>query len=127
MGGRVKFLSGVSSKSDRAAINEGYALHRGGMTYAKAAKLVGRGEDWLRRRLDPAYRDARNTARQRRRQQSNGRFQERIRDAVQRPVISDEKLKILRAMTPEDSRDTTGKQMGDPLPGRSALDQRGPQ
>jgi acyl-CoA synthetase (AMP-forming)/AMP-acid ligase II len=75
----------------------------GTMSMANLARHFNVGEDWLRRRVVSGY--------------SSQRSQKaRARLGYVAPA---------RCLPPPDTRDLTARFCGDPLPGRSALDQRG--
>lgn len=87
-----------------------------GPRYTVVARQLGVSRNWLRRRLDPEWREAEN-ARMRAR---TGHYVSAAR--VPARHITQAEAKAIIAAVPPDTRDLTGRIFGDPLSGRSALD-----
>ena len=85
-------------------LNKATKLRNQGFSWSKIVSAIGESEDVLRRRIDPDYQAIRTRI----------MWGYRKRNAVQ-------KFKSL-----PDTRDFTARFMGDPLPGRSALDSKSP-
>jgi hypothetical protein len=96
------------------------ALRDEGVKWETIAKKLGVGADGLRRRLDPAYRAKRNQQNAVVRTQRSLGLRNMYRTAH---LPADEMARIL-ATVPVDTRGRMARVMGDPLPGRSALDQK---
>lgn len=89
-----------------------------GIGYAAVAAETGISEHRLRARLDPEYMERR---RQQARARRNGTAGPKSLLRVSRSLSVEEAQRIIYAL-PRDTRDFTARVMGDPLPGRSALD-----
>lgn len=90
------------------------SLRAEGVSWDKAARVVGFDRDVLRYRLDPKYAE-----------RQRGKYSgppSTLRAAAYRP--SSEELAALLSRVPRDTRSMQAKWLGDPLPGRSALDQK---
>lgn len=103
-----------------AILDAARGLKADGFTWAAISRRLDMGYDNLRYRLDPAYH---------RRQQARWRAahaKNRFDHNVPRPEPSPPKSDVAarRAEIPLDLRSITARLCGDPLPGRSALDQR---
>lgn len=95
------------SRADRALLEPAArALLAHGYSIWDAARLLDIPYATLRRWLDPAF------AAREREQYRAGTARRAFRPSGPLPPV------------PEDTRDLTGRLMGDPLPGRSALDRR---
>lgn len=97
-------------------------LHNAGYHPRRIAQVVEVGIDAVLRIVDPEYQQRRCEAINRNRPHS-------ARDKTREIVVSrfrpsPELLKRLLAAVPADTRDVTAALLGDPLPGRSALDKR---
>jgi len=86
--------------------------------WTKISKKVGRSVTWIRNRLEKGFKEARHARRYRKSHHVEDAYDGL--SAVQRHARW---LKMIEER-PEDTRDITGRLMGDPLPGRSALDRR---
>lgn len=103
-------------------------LRREGMSWNAVAKSVGAATETVRRWLDPEFRRQRIAFdRERYRERQAKQQRERRSDFWHRsepkPLTEPECAARLREI-PRDTRDVTARLCGDPLPGRSALDQR---
>lgn len=113
----------AAKKELRGALPSSYGA------WVKLAARHGVSFYWLRSRLDPKW-GAHRRAQIRRCRQSHAKkstgFVAAIKTAASAhdPISPAELVARLQSI-PEDSRSLTGKLLGDPLPGRSALDQRG--
>ena len=76
----------------------------------------------IRRVVDPKYRDYDRTVQNRKRARLIKESPHAGRLSAGRPTAED--VERLRADIPADTRDLTARILGDPLPGRSALDRR---
>lgn len=107
-------------------IRLGASLRKQGLGWKRAAKAVGHSEDWLRQRLDPEYLEQRRARIRRDREAlkgARGALKSYYAAGLTKPMTERE-YKDWLAEQPEDTRDITGRLMGDPRWGRSALDQR---
>jgi len=91
-------------------------------TWASISAELGKGRDWLRRRIEPGYAEFRN---QQIRQYVGERrltqnFSTQIKTAS-RPAMTDAELRAHRLSLPDDTRDFTQRFFGDPIFERSAL------
>ena len=88
-----------------------------GIAWGRIARTVGFGEERIRRILDPAFaaRRAAGIRQARHMRAFRGEHQSRLSAAEARAAIE---------AVPPDTRSTTSRLLGDPLPGRSALDRR---
>lgn len=82
-----------------------------GLSWEKIGRQVGFGPDVLRYRLDPT-----------RKRGGESGLSSTLRSLPFRPTQAE--LDSLLSKVPRDTRDFTARVCGDPLPGRSALDQR---
>lgn len=82
-----------------------------GLSWEKIGRQVGFGPDVLRYRLDPT-----------RKRGGESGLSSMIRDLPYRPTEAE--VDRLLSTIPRDTRNFTSRVCGDPLPGRSALDQR---
>jgi len=94
-------------------------MREDGMTWGRIAARLGVSDDWLRRRLDPGYGERRNNMARAWR----GHITHFI-PVLDRKRLAADEIKRLMASLPTDTRGLTARAMGDPLPGRSALDMR---
>jgi len=115
MNGSVKTIP-----NEAKVLEQAKRMADAGMTWCAIAREldVGVSYKWLKRRLVPGYREQAAQARRGRPRLASGGY------TNPRP-ISDEALKRYRAAMPQDTRDLTARLMGDPIPGRSALDRKG--
>ena len=103
-----------------------------GVAYYVIGHELGVSADTARSWIDKQYAERRRKqireARARRTNNVNGRIVHVVRNLERyravKPNLPDEEFKRLIADIPEDTRDLTARLCGDPLPGRSALDQR---
>jgi len=96
----------------------------------QAAKAAGVPYDALRRALDTEYRKMR-VASSRRSAISSGHMhaiihRKQLGDAPREKGPDEATVARLRAAIPPDTRSLTARMLGDPIPGRSALDRRRP-
>jgi hypothetical protein len=91
------------------------ALLAEGKTWGVIAKLVGSTYFTVRCELDPSYR-SRRAAQIR---------EARARKPPSTKAVTLEEAQRAIAAIPDDTRALTARLLGDPLPGRSALDRRG--
>lgn len=99
-------------------------LRAAGMGWVRIGKAVGLGEHRIRRIVDPEYRARRNKLAERRRPRPR---KNEVGGPLSAGVVgrpSAEKLRAIALALPSDTRGLTARLMGDPLPGRSALEQR---
>lgn len=90
-------------------------LRAAGMGWGSIGRRLGCGEDTIHERIDPGFRE------RPRGQRNSG---PRTFIPVERRPPKPEVMRAL-ASVPRDTRSRVARWMGDPLPGRSALDQRG--
>lgn len=98
-------------------------LRDSGLSYEKIAKRLQAGvsAEWFRRRIEPGHAER---ARERGRE-ITATIRHRLSKAFREPrPITDGELRRIRNAQPDDTRTLTGILMGDPLPGRSALDRK---
>jgi hypothetical protein len=88
------------------------SLRNTGSSWRRVAAVFGCSDEAVRSRLDPAYAAVRRA-----------RFDAPSVKTEPGRVSPDEAKRLL-ATIPADTRSRNAKLMGDPLPGRSALDQR---
>lgn len=86
-------------------------LRADGMKWSRISARLGIAEDRLRRLSDERYGERRNARVRAWRRRTGGKLVPVVSDAI--PFV------------PDDTRSLTSRIFGDPLPGRSALDQRG--
>jgi hypothetical protein len=91
------------------------AMRDNGMSWGKIARAIGIGEERFRRLLDPGFSERRAAMIRKARETRGFRGEPRVR-------VSPEEAKAALSSIPSDTRSFTAKAMGDPLPGRSALD-----
>lgn len=85
-----------------------------GMKWSRVAARLGVTENGLRRRLDARFSDVRTQGRRSARGLVAPAGESRLRESEAEEII---------ATIPPDTRNMTARAFGDPLPGRSALDQ----
>ena len=108
--------------NERQILAEARKLRRRGVPWYKVAQRLrpyGVGEFWLRQRADPGYADKRRAYNCYRLKPIPLRLL-----PEEPPPLTQAQLRLRRKM-PQDTRDLTARLMGDPLPGRSALDRMG--
>lgn len=100
-------------------------LRKNNMTWNAIAAKLGASLETVHRAIDPTYgsvrRGSANATRKSRRKASPNARSAHIAEA--KPSAEDAARAL--AAIPPDTRDFTARLFGDPLPGRSALDQRG--
>ncbi len=120
-------VDGLKTLSE-AEIAEARQMRSEGMTWTALARRFGCASDTVKRALDPAFRQRRaegiKAARENRQ-----RSVEMPRGRPANFVISEgtavaRDAARLMELVPKDTRSLTARLFGDPLPGRSALDQR---
>ncbi len=92
-------------------------------SWAGVAEMTGVTVDRLRRKLDPGYAEYRNDQHKANKQRRPKPTREGSAGYVLRGMTMAEVMSAI-ASVPTDTRDFTARLCGDPLPGRSALDQR---
>lgn len=113
--------------TDRSTLMQCIGLKHEGHAWGKIAKQVGHSCDWVKIRLVPGFAEARMIQRRYHRNAEKDRrimpprSYRRTQAMVITSVIRD--AERLMAQIPHDTRQLTGRICGDPLPGRSALDQ----
>jgi hypothetical protein len=97
------------------ALDKAAAMRARGISWGRIARVVGFGEERVRRILDPGFavRRAAGIRQARFTRGARGEPHRRLTDAEARQAL---------ATIPADTRSISAKIMGDPLPGRSALD-----
>ena len=102
-----------------------------GVSFAEIGRLLGCDPETIKARIDPRFAELKRENTRRRRA-----AERREPVATGKPVVhivpkwarpSEAEIRAARERIPEDTRDLTGRLFGDPLPGRSALAQRGGQ
>lgn len=87
-------------------------LRAGGMSWEKLSQELGQTKSWIRYRIDPTYKELR-------RKQCQNVFQG-IDPACMPsrgvPPLTKEQLRERLSLVPKDTRDLTGRLMGDPIP-----------
>ncbi|MBB3144902.1 hypothetical protein FHS21_001303 [Phyllobacterium trifolii] len=91
-----------------------------GLNYKEIGDQLGTNGITMRMRLDPQYADRRREQVNETRRIKRYGHDNRVRKS---PRVAPDDLDSLPAL-PSDTRSVTGRLCGDPLPGRSALDQR---
>jgi len=97
---------------------------KAGSTWKAAVAVSGMSYFKFRVAVDPGYRVVRRAAVNVRRRKRGGKSSSSNAHRTERTVTPAEALVAL-AGVPADDRSLTGRLLGDPLPGRSALDRRG--
>jgi hypothetical protein len=118
----------VRKFNERETLNLARRLIAKGATFYKAAQVCRVHYLWLRCRLDPDFRQSqleRSRARYISYSADKANPDARAEPYRNGKPISDERLRELRSNVPEDTRDFTARFLGDPLPWRSALAQKG--
>lgn len=101
------------------------AMRKAFHSWRSIAEALGLTEDRLRREIDPGFAEhRREVVRNRRRVVAQAPREPQFSAGPSDRVWTAEKLERLLATIPHDDRDLTARLFGDPLPGRSALDQR---
>lgn len=106
------------------AIKKARQMIQAGATWKAVGRELGCAADTVRRWLDPQW------AEMRRKQVNEARLRKRLGNPVQREKPQSLRVAVKAdaerafAQVPPDTRDLTARIFGDPLPGRSALDQR---
>jgi len=96
-------------------------------TWKALARLFNVDAETVRRALEPGYGEKRAVQLKRARDRRGGK---EVRPSYSNVVraqfgrVSEEEFRRAARLIPKDTRDLTGVLMGDPLPGRRALDQR---
>lgn len=96
-------------------------LRKAQVGWAGIARATGRSVDEVRRRLDPDYREKRRIAERKR---YRHKYEKAPMPHYQPYHINRADAERALASVPADTRSSTGRVFGDPLPGRSALDKR---
>lgn len=114
----------ISKEFIAAEVERLRAIH-GHCSWERLAREIGVTSDSVRRAVDPGYAERRNA------QLHARRMAERPATAKRINRVPDTSPELRRdaasriAEIPKDTRSVTGRILGDPLPGRSALDRRG--
>lgn len=98
-------------------------LRQAGKTWTEIGKELGVDGTTAHIAVDPEYAAVRR-ARINHRRREKSEITPEMRRAGDRRVSEDD-AKVALASIPADTRDLTARMLGDPLPGRSALDRRG--
>ncbi len=106
-----------SPEEEREIAAEAKALIDQGWAKTRVAAHLGVSEFWLRCQTIRGYREDHNE------KTRIARSFETYHHAERDPLTNDQ-LRDVRASIPKDTRDFTARIFGDPLPGRSALDQK---
>lgn len=87
------------SREDQLILNKARVKRCNGASYKELASEFGKSKNWFRYRLDTTYR-------------------RRWRDGEEPPsALTQAELRERLALVPRDTRDLTGRIMGDPIPG----------
>jgi hypothetical protein len=105
----------LSADEEARLLEKAKRLRADGLPWAEISRRMLINPDWIRRRIDPEYRDNANRA-----------LRERMHGQRCPRSYSNPDPRLCQKV-PKDTRDNTARICGDPLPGRSALDQRGQQ
>jgi DNA-binding CsgD family transcriptional regulator len=96
-------------------INRMRQLRAEKLSYERIAEMLGVGSETVRRHISPKFRETPHRPRS---------APSRIYVVREELGLTQAEYRAARRRIPEDTRDLTGQLFGDPLPGRSALDQR---
>lgn len=100
-----------------------------GTKWATISKATGLSVDRIRRRLDPGYAERRNDGIRAARRRREGLIPRASVSTIRHATgvrLDPKEIAAALATVPPDTRDHTARLMGDPLPGRSALERRHP-
>lgn len=114
--------------NEKQLVAQACRLRANGISYWEISKKLRVQYNWIRRRLDPGYR-AKLIAASRDYYGINIKplcvtYRAAHKYGSSLP-ISEDRLRELRSNNPPDTRDLTARLLGDPLPWRSALAQKG--
>lgn len=107
--------------TDERALEIARRMRADGAAWYRIQRRVGRNEYWVRCRIEPGYREKRLA--QRTALRSKKRTVPPKNRVVKRAEPDDAEVRARKAEIPKDTRDATARFFGDPIPGRSALDQ----
>lgn len=104
------------------------SMRLAGRSWLSISAAVGAGVEAIRRAVDPEWaakrREGQNANRKRLRISRDLPSPKQQRPDTNRPTLDEARRAI--AGVPRDTRDLTSRLLGDPLPGRSALDRKEP-
>lgn len=103
-------------------------MREAGASWQHICRTLGTTHDTARRAVDPEYaamRRLKNSTNRKAKRLSKPRTRENhvVEDHKNRPTAAEAAAAI--ASVPADTRGVTARMLGDPLPGRSALDKKG--
>jgi hypothetical protein len=98
-------------------------MREAGVSWEAISQVVGLSPEFIRRRIDPGFTAHRNEGIRRARAARRGELSAAVFH-VERYHIKPEDARRALSTVPPDTRSYQQKFMGDPLPGRSALDKR---
>jgi hypothetical protein len=106
----------------RARADEVNAMRAEGKTWAAIAEILKVGVGNLRFAMDPEFVDRANANRRERRRHTIREHHEQFKNVKPMNFRIEDPRDVRGEWAPPDTRDLTGRLLGDPLPGRSYLD-----
>jgi hypothetical protein len=105
----------IGDRDEKEVLDKARSLRHHGHDWKTVCIELDIGYDWLRTRIDPDYCEYRKKKRRR---------ELHITTSASGSHMSQAEYLQRRRSVPKDTRNLTQRLMGDPLPGRSALDMR---